>query len=139
MRGATSSPAGVTYRRTRRVYVGDDDASGLIYFPMYYHYMAEAEQEWFAELGRPVWDDLARGVASPVAHSACDYLAPVHAGDALAQSIDVTFGRTSVELHHVFTRGERTEVARGRIVRVWVDMATMEPQPVPDEFRALFA
>jgi YbgC/YbaW family acyl-CoA thioester hydrolase len=122
--------------RSRTVYFGDDDSSGLIYFPAYFQYMSEGDQELLAELGFPVHGQVAARVTVPVVHAECDCLAPARAGDLLAQQISLRLGaRTSTLTEHEFRRGE-VLVARGRIVRAWVDLDRMRPVEVPAAFRA---
>jgi YbgC/YbaW family acyl-CoA thioester hydrolase len=121
-----------THSRVRRVLVGDDDGSGLIYFPSYYHYMSEGDQELFELLGMPVTEQFRQGIASPVAHSRCDYVAPARAGDLLRHDIALFRGaHSSMTVRHTFAREDGTLVARGEVVRVWVELATMTVRPIP--------
>lgn len=131
----TEGPIVATYHRHRRVYVGDDDASGLIFFPMYYHYMAEAEQDFFDQVGIAAWSELAEGVGSPAVQTSCNYIAPARAGDLLLQELELRLGRrTSFRIDHTFTRAGEL-VARASSVRVHVDTTTMRPQPLPQWLR----
>jgi acyl-CoA thioesterase FadM len=118
--------------RERTVFVGDDDASGLIFFAMYFHYMAEGDQELFESIGHPIWGQIADGTAGPAVNATCDYLAPARAGDRLLQTIRLVAGsRSSVRTEHEWTLPSGTVAARGRITRAWVDLATMETVPAP--------
>lgn len=120
----------------RRVYLGDDDMSGLIYFATYFRYMAEGDQECFEALGHPVWDQIADGESAPAVHASCDFLAPARAGDRLRQQIRLVAGeRSSSTTEHTFVTDAGVTVARGRIVRAWVHLATMETRPVPPWLR----
>ena len=121
----------------RRVYVGDDDMSGLIYFATYFRYMAEGDQECFEALGHPVWSQIADGVSAPAVHASCDFLAPARSGDRLRQQIRLTAGdRSSSTTEHTFVTDSGVTVAQGRIVRAWVHLASMETRPVPPWLRA---
>lgn len=116
----------------RRVYVGDDDASGLIYFASYFRYMAEGDQEYFCALGKPVWDQIAAGEGAPAVHASCDFFLPVRTGDGLLQRVRlVPGGRSSFSTGHVFENEDGRAVAKGEIVRVWTNLATLESQPYP--------
>jgi acyl-CoA thioesterase FadM len=129
----------MTWTRTRPVYVGDDDSSGIIYFPSYFHYMSEGDQLLFAELGMPVYEQLAGGVGMPTVHVECDYLAPARAGDVLTHAVRVVAGpRSSVITEHEFSKGD-VLLARGRIVRAYTDMAQMAAVPLPQLVRAAIA
>lgn len=123
------------WQRTRTVLFGDDDSSGLIYFPAYFHYMSEGDQEVFSAVGYPVHEQVAARVTSPTVHVECGYLAPARAGDVLMQEVTMTAGhRSSVTSEHEFRNGDVT-VARGRIVRAFVDLDTMRTVEVPPAFR----
>ncbi len=124
------------WSRTRTVYFGDDDSSGLIYFPAYFQYMSEGDQEVFAALGFPVHEQVAARITAPTVHVECDYLAPARAGDVLAHRLSLRAGRrTSIITEHEFRRGE-VMVARGRIVRAFVNLDGMRPVEVPAALRA---
>ncbi|MDT7615318.1 MAG: 4-hydroxybenzoyl-CoA thioesterase [Pseudonocardiales bacterium] len=124
------------WERTRMVYFGDDDSSGLIYFPSYFQYMSEGDQEVFAAIGYAVPDQVASGITAPTVHVECDYFAPARAGDVLTQRVVVTAGeKSSVTCEHEFHNGD-VRVARGRIVRAFVDLDSMRTVDVPDGFRA---
>lgn len=126
------------FERTRTVLMGEDDGSSLIFFPMYYHYMSEAEQHVFAELGHAVWSEVPAGMASPVVHSECDYVSAVRAGDELTHRVQLELGRTtSMTFHHEFLGRKGETAALGRVVRVWVDLETMEKRPIPAWLREM--
>jgi YbgC/YbaW family acyl-CoA thioester hydrolase len=127
---------GVEYEIVRRVYVGDDDQSGLIYFATYFRYMAEGDQECFAALGYPFWSQIAAGESGPAVHAACDFVAPARTGDTLRQQIRLLPGASSsCTTEHTFIDEGGVTVARGRIVRAWVDLTTMQTRPLPPWLR----
>ncbi|HZQ28197.1 MAG TPA: thioesterase family protein [Acidimicrobiales bacterium] len=121
------------FERRRTVYLGDDDLSGLIFFASYFRYMSEGDQDYMEALGHPVAEHAGSGTTCPAVHAECDFVAPTGAGDSILQHIRIVpGGRTSFTCEHEFTNQEGTVVGRGRIVRVWVDMSTMKPQPLPE-------
>lgn len=127
-----SALTGVEHEIVRRVYVGDDDQSGLIYFATYFRYMAEGDQDYFAALGHPFWSQIAAGESGPAVHAACDFVAPARTGDTLRQQVRLVPGAgSSWATEHTFVDEAGVTVAQGRIVRVWVDLATMETRPLP--------
>jgi acyl-CoA thioesterase FadM len=127
-----------SHQRQRTVLVGEDDVSGLIYFPTYYHYMSEGDQELFSKLGHPVWEQLRSGIAAPAVHTEVDYLAPARAGDELVHRITMYAGRrTSTCTVHEFIRADGAMAARGLIVRAWVEMDGMTATPIPDWLSAV--
>jgi acyl-CoA thioesterase FadM len=106
--------------------------SGLIYYPVIYQYMSEGEQLLFDELGHPSWTDIEAGVAAPVVHSECDYTSATRAGEVLTHQVDLHVGRrTSIRFHHRFTGDDGREVFDGTVIRVWVELASMKPIPLP--------
>lgn len=128
-------PATGEYRATRTVYVGDDDASGLIYFASYFRYMAEGDQDMFEALEHPVMMHIRAGVSCPAVSSTCDFVSPARAGDTIVQRIKLRCGsRSSFYSDHEFSvEGKR--VAVGRVTRAWVDLSTMTSEPVPNWIR----
>lgn len=132
-----NGPIVAQHVRTRTVLVGDDDASGLLYFPVVYQYMSEGEQEIFGLLGRPTWGQIDDGVASPAVHTECDYISATRAGDVLTHTLRVRLGNhSSMGTEHEFTTRDGKLALRGRIVRAWVELATMSIQPVPQWLRS---
>lgn len=120
------------FTRQRRVLVGDDDASGIIFFASYFHYMAEGDQELFEALGHPIWDQIDTGEAGPAVNATCDYLSPARSGDLLRQTVRLVAGaHTSVRTEHEWTLDSGVVTARGRITRCWVDLASMTKLPLP--------
>lgn len=129
----------MVYERTRPVFVGEDDASGLIYFATYYTYISEGEQLMFAELGLSMAEQVRTSTAMPVVHSECDCTGPVRAGDVLTHTIRLEVGaRSTVTAHHEFRDSATGELrARGRLTRVLTLMDSMSSVPIPDDVRAL--
>lgn len=127
------------WTRYRTVYFGDDDASGLIYFPSYAQYMSEGEQEAFTAIGYPIEEQVAQRLTAPAVHVEYGCLSPARAGDRLAHRIILGVGRrSSMICEHEFHLGEVT-VARGRIVRAFVDLDSMRSVEVPAAIRAALA
>lgn len=115
----------------RRVFVGDDDYSGLIFFNTYRRWMSEGDQQLFTVLGHPVWEDLADGWGAPVVHSELDCHVAARSGDELVQEVVLREARrTSFSTTHTFSRDGQV-LATGTNVRVWVELATMAPRTAP--------
>lgn len=121
----------------RQVYIGDDDASGLIYFNSYFRYMSEADQEFFVTVGQPLIESIRSGVSCPCVNAECAYIHPVRAGDTLTQVTTLEYpGRTSFKMVHRFYLGD-TLAAEGRLSRVWTDLTGMTSTPLPQWLREL--
>jgi len=119
----------------RFVYIGDDDASGLIYFASYFRYMADADQDFFREIGQPLIESIRDGVSCPCVNATCDYVRPVRAGDELSQVTTLEHpGRSSFKMVHRFYLNN-TLAAEGHLSRVWTDLGTMTSAPLPQWLR----
>jgi 4-hydroxybenzoyl-CoA thioesterase len=117
------------------------DAAGLIFYPTFFALVNETVEDWFAgPLGhsfKALHVEQKKGV--PTAHIAADFILPVRLGDVLEQSLCIVqLGRSSCRLNHAAkVRGER--VARFDHTIVYADLATMKPEPWPEEIRARMA
>jgi acyl-CoA thioesterase FadM len=121
--------------RTRTVLVGEDDGSGIIYFASYFRYMAEGDHELFERLGHAIWDQINEGFSGPAVNATCNYLSPARAGDRLEHRVRLLVGRSSLRTEHEWRLPSGAVGAEGGITRCWVDLAKMEPVPVPDWMR----
>lgn len=119
------------------VFIGDDDASGLIYFNSYFRYMAEADQNFFRAIGHPLIDSIRDGVSCPCVNAECSYIHPVRAGDELRQVTTLEEpGRSSFKMVHRFYLGD-VLAAQGHLARVWTDLSVMKSAPLPGWLRDL--
>lgn len=129
----------MSWVRKRPVFVGEDDVSGLIFFPTYFHYMNEGDQLLFERVGLPVHRQIAERLTMPAVHVECDYLAPARGGDVLTQTIGIRSGRrSSVTSEHEFRLGDEV-VARGRVVRAFTDLDTLRPVELTTAVRSAIA
>jgi|GEM_PF-3800522 len=120
-----------TLKIPRRVYIGDDDASGLIYFASYFKYMADGDQDFFSKIGKPLADGINKGVSCPCVNAECSFIKPVRAGDELEQVIRLEVGRrTSFQMIHKFIKDDEV-VAEGRMTRVWTELSIMKSIDLP--------
>lgn len=121
----------------RHVYIGDDDASGLIYFNSYFRYMSEADQEFFRLVGHPLIESIRDGVSCPCVKAECSYIRPVRAGDDLSHVTTLESpGRSSFRMVHRFYL-DGNLAAEGIISRVWTDLTAMSSMPLPQWLRDL--
>lgn len=121
----------LTLKIPRHVYIGDDDASGLIYFASYFKYMADGDQDFFSKIGKPLTDGINEGVSCPCVNAECSFIKPVRAGDDLEQVIRLEAGRrTSFQMIHQFIKSDEV-VAEGRLTRVWTELGIMKSIDLP--------
>lgn len=123
------------YSRRRLIYLGEDDGSGLLFFPTVFHYMSEAEQLFWDSYGYPITSQIEDGYAAPAVHASCDYKKATKAGDALRQEVRMTPGSdTSYRVEHSFFDDGGQLALSGTMVRVFVDLGSMTPKAIPGLF-----
>lgn len=128
---------GYSLTSNRHVYIGDDDASGLIYFNTYFRFMSEADQDFFRAVGHPLIESIRDSVSCPCVKAECSYIRPVRAGDDISQITTLESpGRSSFQMVHRFYMGG-TLVAEGTISRVWTDLRAMTSMALPQWLRDL--
>lgn len=128
---------GYSLTSERHVYIGDDDASGLIYFNSYFQYMSEADQDFFRAVGHPLVESIRNSVSCPCVKAECSYMRPVRAGDDITQITKLESpGRSSFRMVHRFYL-EGNLAAEGVISRVWTDLTAMTSVPLPQWLRDL--
>jgi YbgC/YbaW family acyl-CoA thioester hydrolase len=123
----------------RQLYVGEqDDVSGYIYLPGYFHFMSMGDQDMLAALGHPMWAQIDEGLSVPVVHTACDYKRPLRVGTRFVDRMNLHLGqKSSFRVTHVFEGTTGEIYATGVVVRCWVDMKTFSRAQMPDWFREL--
>ncbi len=113
------------------------DAAGLIFYPRFLALVNEAVEDWFAgPLGhsfKVLHLDEKKGV--PTAHLSADFIRPVRLGDELEQTLCIThLGDASCRLQHE-AMVQAAPVARFDHTIVYVDLASMKPEPWPTALR----
>jgi len=113
------------------------DAAGLIFYPRFFGLVNETVEDWFSSLGhsfKSLHMDQRKGL--PTVRFESEFVGPVRIGDMLHQSLGVdAIGRSSLNLKHIASIGDRT-VARFDQTIVFIDLATMQAEPWPDDLRA---
>lgn len=139
MRLDENRPHDISFTIKRRLYVGEqDDMSGNVYLPGYFHFMSLGHQDLFIELGHPMHDQINEGVVAAVRHATCDYLAPLRVGVEFEDRISVYIGEnTSMLFRHQFVGTEDQRVyANGTAVRCWVDLNGFKKGQMPEWLKA---
>lgn len=73
----------------RRIYLGDTDAAGVVYFAKGLEICHEAYEESLAEVGISLNQMIRQGkTAFPIVHAEIDFLRPIFCGDRLRISLD---------------------------------------------------
>lgn len=101
----------------------------------YYSFFDTAVNDYLIQVGAL---DIHRStVTGLVAHSECDYFAPVAFPESIEVGLRVArLGRSSVTYAlAVFRESSEAAVAQGRFVHVYVDRETLQPVSIPDDMR----
>ena len=117
------------------------DAAGLIFYPHFFALVNEMVEDWFAgPLGHSFKTlHIAEKKGVPTAHLTADFIQPVRLGDELEQTLRVArLGDASCRLKHEASICAEP-VARFDHTIVYVDLASMRPEPWPAALRERMA
>ncbi len=128
------------FKTVQKVRFGHVDPAGIAYFPRIYDYIHEAFEElWEKHVGERYYHLLLnKRMGFPLVHSEVDFSGPLRFGDLPEVTITCfRIGTTSLGLRYVY-RVEDELRLEARMTTVCVHTKTMQPQPLPPEFRARF-
>ena len=120
----------------KKVHWSDTDAAGIVWFPNFFGWFEDAEEELYAAtLGRTrqsLLDDI--GFGMPRVEASANYRAPVKPGQTIRIGIMSTLENPRRLRHEFEMRDERgTLVAEGFVRVACVDLATFSPRDLPEE------
>lgn len=120
----------------KKVHWSDSDAAGVVWFPNFFGWFEDAEEELFtATLGRTrqaLLDELQFGMPRVEAHA--KYHAPVRPGQTVRIGIRSTLEHARRLRHEFEMRDERDTLLATGVVRVaCVDLTTWKPRDLPEE------
>jgi acyl-CoA thioester hydrolase len=125
----------------KKVHWSDTDAAGIVWFPNFFGWFEDAEEEiYVAALGRTrqsLLDELA--FAMPRVDAAAKYRAPVRAGELIRIGIATTLENPRRLRHDFEMRAESTGLllAEGFVRVACVDSATFRPRDLPEPVQQL--
>jgi acyl-CoA thioester hydrolase len=129
------------FRVPRRVYWPESDAAGIVYFPNFFHYFEEAEEELFRALGYKRHDLLRDlGIFMPRVDCQCRFRSPARPGDLLEIGIgvDVVNPRRLLFRFEVRRSGEEALLVEGGY-RVACTTRELKPADFPAPMLSLLA
>jgi acyl-CoA thioester hydrolase len=117
-----------------RVGFSDTDAQGVVYYGRYNPYFDLARVEYLRSVGLL---DFEGGGEFVMRANAVEYFAPARFDDELEIHVRVArIGRTSITFEFAAYRlPDRTLMVTAHQTLVYIDPATREPIPIPDEYR----
>ncbi len=81
----------MTFNYLRRVYLGDTDAAGVVYFPKGLEICHAAYEESLAEAGISLNQMIQAGkTALPIVHAEIDFIRPIYCGDQLQVTLTIS-------------------------------------------------
>ncbi len=127
----------------KKVHWSDTDAAGVAWFPNYFGWFEDAEEELYAAiLGRTrqsLFEEL--GFGMPRVEASVKYRSPVRAGQLIRIGITSTLENPRRLRHDFEIRDDvsGTVVAHGFVRVACVDRKTFAPRDLPDEVREMVA
>lgn len=114
----------------------DNDIYGHVNNVVYYAYFDTAANNYLIEEGGLELPDAP--IVGFVVNSGCEYHAPIMYPQKIEAGVRVDrLGRSSVQYGiGIFKQGEATAVAHGHFVHVFVERATNQSVPIPEQTRA---
>lgn len=129
----------MAYRTTLPVRFGDVDKAGIVYYPVIFHYLHVAQEDFFANfVGVPYHQLIEReNIGFPTVKASTEFVKPLKYGDLLEISVHVSrVGSSSATFEFNIYRGGTGELlARSSEVKVAVNMSTWEKVAIPDKYR----
>lgn len=102
-----------------KVYWGDTDAAGIVYYPNFYKWMDEATHEYFTAIGYPTDVLFKENIIIPLVETHCNFKQPVlYNVDLIIQTEVTLLKEKALKFTHQLYCEDQL-VAEGYEVRVW--------------------
>jgi len=124
-----------------QTYWGDSDAVGIVFFPNYFKFVAQAEEELYRAAGI-LKDKLMdkHQVWIPRVEVFAKFTIPIRNGAAIRVRLKPSFpGDKSVRYDFEIQDEKGRSVSEGYVTAVCVDRTTFEPKPIPETIRNAIA
>ncbi len=126
----------------RRVRFQDIDAAGILFFARAFEYFHDTYLALLEARGIDVPRVIREGAwGAPLGHAEADFSAPMRYGDPIRVAIERgEIGRSSLSVfYRVHEEADPSRVfCTGKMVHVFIDVATRRPRAVPDDIRVVF-
>jgi YbgC/YbaW family acyl-CoA thioester hydrolase len=132
-------------RTEKRIWWGDLDPLGIVFYPRYYEWMDAHSHLFFHELGLPLGDLLRRrGIIFGLVETSCRYLAPGHYLDRVRLETTLTQLRSkTLVLHHRMVRiPEEVTLVEGNEHRICLkvrDDASLQAVEIPGDLHRILS
>ncbi|MCI0490517.1 MAG: acyl-CoA thioesterase [Blastocatellia bacterium] len=132
----------MAYRTTIQVRFGDVDKAGIVYYPVIFHYLHVAQEDFFAEYAGVPYHRLIdeERTGFPTVSDSTEFYRPMRYGDVLEILVHISrVGRSSVTFEYrIYRVGSDELLARSSQIKVAVDMDTWEKVEIPDKYKEIF-
>jgi YbgC/YbaW family acyl-CoA thioester hydrolase len=133
----------MAYRTTLTVRFGDVDKAGIVYYPIIFHYLHIAQEDFFAEYAGMPYHRLIESerIGFPTVTDFTEFIEPIRYGDVLEISVYISqVGRSSAVFEFRVHRKETGQLlAKSSQTKVAIDMDTWKPIEIPDRYREVFS
>jgi YbgC/YbaW family acyl-CoA thioester hydrolase len=124
-----------------QTYWGDSDAVGIVFFPNYFKFVAQAEEEFYRAAGI-IKDGLMdkHQIWLPRVEVFAKFTFPIRNGAAIRVRLNPSFpGEKSVRYDFDIQDEKGRSVSEGYVTAVCVDRTTFEPKAIPEVIRNAIA
>lgn len=124
-----------------QTYWGDSDAVGIVFFPNYFKFVAQAEEEFYRAAGI-IEDRLMdkHQIWLPRVEVFAKFTFPIRNGEAIRVRLNPSFpGEKSVRYDFDIQDEKGRSVSEGYVTAVCVDRTTFEPKAIPEVIRNAIA
>ena len=131
----------MAYRTEIQVRFGDVDKAGIVYYPVIFHYLHVAQEEFFAGyVGVPYHRLIEEErLGFPTVHDSTDFHKPLRYGDTLEISVYISSVGTSSAVFEfrVRKKGSDQLLVSSSEVKVAINMDTWEKAAIPEKYRLI--
>lgn len=124
-----------------QTYWGDSDAVGIVFFPNYFKFVAQAEEEFYRAVGI-IRDKLMdkHQIWLPRVEVFAKFTFPIRNGAAIRVRLKPSFpGEKSVRYDFEIQDEKGKSVSEGYVTAICVDRTTFEPKVIPEVIRNAIA
>jgi len=131
----------MAFTSLQKIRFDDVDGAGIVYYPQYFHLCHKAFEDFFDDAGSVSYpqmvNELRRGFPAVAIQS--EFMAPLSYGDFVLVKLTIEeMGRSSATFNYRIHRKKDTKLCfSARITKVFIDLDSKTPLPIPDEFRSL--
>jgi len=133
----------VAFTSVQKIRFHDVDGAGIVYYPQFFHLCHAAFEDFFDTAASVSYPELVgeRRLGFPTVHIESTFKAPLAYGDIAVVRLSVAeLGRTSVTFEYDIRRKKDGALCfEAKVVTVFVDLDTLKPIPLTEEFREIFS